>query len=149
MTPALSSRVMQHSVQVTFDASDVQALARWWAALLDYEIEDNHDFVTRLLSEGAIEDSDVVNVDGKLYFADAVAAKDPTGKGPRIYFQQVPEEKSAKNRVHLDIPVDPARLDDEVERLLGVGATLVRYNTQGSHRSASMRDPEGNEFCLH
>jgi catechol 2,3-dioxygenase-like lactoylglutathione lyase family enzyme len=140
---------MDHGIQVTFDASDVQSLARWWAALLGYEIEDNHDFVTRLLSEGVIGDSDVVSVEGRLYFADAVAAKDPTGKGPRIYFQQVPEEKSAKNRVHLDIPVDPARLDEEVERLLGVGATLIRYNTQGSHRSASLRDPEGNEFCLH
>ena len=78
------------------------------AALLQYEIEDNHDFVKRLLSEGAIGESDVVTVDGRLYFADAVAAKDPTGKGPRIYFQQVPEAKSAKNRVHLDIPVDRA-----------------------------------------
>jgi hypothetical protein len=140
---------MDRGIQVTFDASDVHTLARWWAALLEYEIEDNHDFVKRLLSEGAIGESDVVTVDGRLYFADAVAAKDPRGRGPRIYFQQVPEAKSANNRVHLDIPVDPGHLDDEVERLLGVGATLIGYNTQGSHRSASLRDPEGNEFCLH
>lgn len=140
---------MDHGIQVTFDASDVHGLARWWADLLGYEIDDCHDLVTRLRAEGVIGDPDIVSIQGRLYFADAVAATDPAGRGPRIYFQQVPEAKSAKNRVHLDIPVDAERLDDEVERLVAIGATLIGYNTQGAHRSAGMRDPEGNEFCLH
>jgi hypothetical protein len=134
---------------VTFDANDVHGLARWWANVLGYEIVDCHEFVGRLRDEGVIQDSDVVSIDDRLFFADAVAATDPKGRGPRIYFQQVPEAKSAKNRVHLDIPVEPDQLDDEVERLTEKGASLTGYNTQGDHRSASMRDPEGNEFCLH
>jgi hypothetical protein len=140
---------MDRGIQVTFDASDVHGLARWWADLLAYEIEDCDDLVTRLLTEGVIQDSDVVRIEGRLFFADAVAARDPAGRGPRMYFQQVPEPKTAKNRVHLDIPVDPSTLDDQVERVTGMGASLVGYNTQGDHRSAVMRDPEGNEFCLH
>jgi Glyoxalase-like domain len=140
---------MERGIQVTFDAADVHGLARWWADLLGYEIEDCHDLVTHLRAEDIIQDSDVVPIDGRLFFADAVAARDPKGRGPRLYFQQVPEQKSAKNRVHLDLPVDPDHLDEEVERLMVKGAELTGYNTQGAHRSAQMRDPEGNEFCLH
>jgi predicted enzyme related to lactoylglutathione lyase len=73
----------------------------------------------------------------------------PDGKGPNILFVAVPEGKSVKNRLHLDLmPVDRTR-DEEVERLLGIGASVV-----GDHRTSdgkgwvTLADPEGNEFCV-
>ncbi|GIH11070.1 glyoxalase [Rhizocola hellebori] len=73
----------------------------------------------------------------------------PDGIGPNILFIAVPEGKAAKNRLHLDLmPVDRTR-DEEVERLLGIGATVV-----GDHRTSdgkgwvTLADPEGNEFCV-
>lgn len=78
----------------------------------------------------------------------AVAASDPEKKGPRFYFQRVPEPKVAKNRVHLDIPVEQDQLDAEVQRLQAAGATLAGFDSHPGHRWAVMRDPEGNEFCL-
>jgi catechol 2,3-dioxygenase-like lactoylglutathione lyase family enzyme len=140
---------MGRGIQVTFDAADPHALARWWAGLLGYQVQDTHDFVTKLLGDGVITEADVVEIDGRKAFADATAANDPTGTGPRLYFQRVPEPKTAKNRVHLDIPVDQEHLDAEVERVQAIGATLVGLNSLGGHRFAVMRDPEGNEFCLH
>jgi hypothetical protein len=59
------------------------------------------------------------------------------------------EPKTAKNRLHLDVSVDAAELDSEVERLCAAGATLTGYNEYPGHRAALMRDPEGNEFDLH
>ena len=140
---------MDRGIQVTFDAADPHALARWWADLLHYRIVDAHDLVTRLLASGAISETEVARIDGRLFLANAVAASDPKGRGPRLFFQRVPEPKSAKNRVHLDVPVEAAQLDDEVQRLVALGASLTRYNTYPGHRAAVMRDPEGNEFCLH
>jgi Glyoxalase-like domain len=140
---------MEQGVQVTFDAADPHMLARWWADLLSYQVEDSHNLVTRLLADGAVTDAEVVSIEDRLFLADAVAASDPTGRGPRLFFQRVPEPKSAKNRVHLDVPVEAGRLDDEVQRLVAAGASLTGYNAYPGHRSAVMRDPEGNEFCLH
>ncbi|MFD5325179.1 VOC family protein [Streptomyces sp. NPDC127092] len=70
------------------------------------------------------------------------------GEGPVLYFNQVPEPKTAKNRIHLCLRPDTSR-DLEVERLLGLGATLVNdlRNDDGSGW-AVLADPEGNEFCV-
>ncbi|MDQ2728936.1 MAG: hypothetical protein M3Y91_14000 [Actinomycetota bacterium] len=136
-------------VQVTFDAVDPHTLARWWAALLGYRVEDGHDFIAGLLADGVIVEADVVRFDGRLFFADAVGASDPEGHGPRLLFQRVPEAKIAKNRVHLDIPVDAGQIDDEVARLREAGAALIGFNSHPGHRWAVMADPEDNEFCLH
>jgi hypothetical protein len=136
-------------VQITFDASDPHALAAWWSARLGYEIEDGHDRIADLLERGVVADTDVVRVDGRLFFADAVAANDPDRAGPRMLFQRVPEPKVAKNRIHLDVPVPPERLEDEVDEWTGAGATLVELRSHPGHRWAVMQDPEGNEFCLH
>jgi predicted enzyme related to lactoylglutathione lyase len=135
-------------VQVTFDAADPHKLAAWWADLLGYSVEDSHDFVSELLASGVITKTDVVEFDGRLAFADAVAAHDPEGTGPRLYFQRVPEPKVAKNRVHLDVPVNAEDLDAEVERLTSTGARHVEFGSHPGHRWAVMQDPEGNEFCL-
>ncbi len=134
---------------MTFDAADPHIPAGWWAELLHYRVEDSHDLVTRLLADGAIAEAEAVRIDDRLFLAGAVAARDPKGRGPRLFFQRVPEPKSAKNRVHLDVPVEAGQLDDEVRRLVASGASLTGYNTYPGHRAAVMRDPEGNEFCLH
>jgi hypothetical protein len=84
---------------------------------------------------------------------------DPDGVGPRIWFQPVPETKVVKNRLHLDIKITDRtapretrreQVDTEVERLTDLGATVVRVPTEPSmdHYGITMRDPEGNEFCV-
>ncbi|MEF2528931.1 MULTISPECIES: VOC family protein [Streptomyces] len=69
-------------------------------------------------------------------------------EGPLLYFNQVPEPKKYKNRIHLCLRPDTTR-EEEVERLLGLGATLVadRRNPDGTGW-AVLADPEGNEFCV-
>ena len=85
---------------------------------------------------------------------------DPAGRGPRIWFQVVPEKKSLKNRLHLDITVSGGRanpietrrrlVDAEAQRLAALGATLVRVIGEDGvdHYAVAMRDPEGNEFDI-
>ena len=69
-------------------------------------------------------------------------------EGPVLYFNQVPEPKTIKNRVHLCLRPETSR-DEEVDRLLGLGATFVddHRNPDGSGW-AILADPEGNEFCV-
>ncbi len=136
-------------IQVTFDAAEPHALATWWADLLGYELEHNDDMITGLLDQGIVGENDVVRHDGHLHFADAIAIGDPDAVGPRLLFQRVPEAKTAKNRVHLDVPVEADRLESEVARLVAAGASHVSYGEHPGHRWAVMQDPEGNEFCLH
>lgn len=87
------------------------------------------------------------------------AIEDPDGRGPRVFFQQVPEGKTAKNRVHLDLRAAPgpageermAALETECERLVALGAARVqRYEPAVPLDPGHivMTDPEGNEFCL-
>jgi uncharacterized glyoxalase superfamily protein PhnB len=85
---------------------------------------------------------------------------DPEGRGPRIWFQVVPERKSIKNRLHIDISVGGGRAvplqtrkqraDAEARRLEGLGATIVRpLEHEGlDHYGVAMTDPEGNEFDI-
>jgi hypothetical protein len=85
--------------------------------------------------------------------------EDPDGAGPRIYFQKVPEGKVAKNRMHMDLNVGGgndvppeerrARIDAEVARLKGLGATDERGSKEERGQYwVRMNDPEGNEFCV-
>jgi hypothetical protein len=60
----------------------------------------------------------------------------------------VPEPKSVKNRVHLDVRVGAEKVDAEVERLTGRGATFLHRGRQGPHTWVTIADPEGNELCL-
>jgi hypothetical protein len=85
---------------------------------------------------------------------------DPDGHGPRIWFQVVPEPKTIKNRLHIDVPAGGERVPFEVRRkrvgaharrLADLGATMVAVSSeQGTGRYAiAMRDPEGNEFDIY
>jgi hypothetical protein len=68
---------------------------------------------------------------------------------PDILSLKVPEPKVAKNRVHLDIHVEPDRKADEVARLADLGAELISTHDDQGPLTYVMRDPEGNEFCVH
>ena len=89
----------------------------------------------------------------------ASALEDPDGRRPRIFFQQVPEGKVAKNKLHLDVRAAPglkgeermAALEAECGRLVALGATRVRRAEPEPPMSLGfivMTDPEGNEFCV-
>ena len=75
----------------------------------------------------------------------AIDATDPAS-GPRLSFQQVPERKTVKNRLHLDLRTD--QFEAESERLTGLGATAMQSFERPSIRWTTFADPEGNEFDL-
>jgi glyoxalase superfamily protein len=135
--------------QVTFDCADPHAQAAFWAQVFGIVVEDHSDFVDQLVADGGMPAEDRIVVDGKSAFRDVAACRDPSGVEPRLYFQRVPEGKTAKNRVHLDIQVDPERKEAEVERLVALGARSIASNSDRGPLTYVMNDPEGNEFCLH
>ncbi|TKA01677.1 VOC family protein [Actinacidiphila oryziradicis] len=86
-----------------------------------------------------------VNAGANSEFA-AINATDPATTGPRLAFHQVPEPKTVKNRLHLDLI--NSEYEAEAKRLLGLGATHIRDMKQGDARWTTLADPEGNEFDL-
>ena len=70
-----------------------------------------------------------------------------TAESGNFFFIRVPESKAAKNRLHLDLDTGGGR-EAEVERLLGLGATVVAEKDEWGHRWTVLQDPEGNEFCV-
>ena len=143
---------MAANVQVAFDCADPAGLGRFWAAALGYieqPVPPGYESWDALLAEmGVPEDKR----------EDAYAVVDPDGAGPRLFFQKVPEGKSAKNRVHLDIcpagvtaSADERRVAAEGRRaeLVEVGAREVTRLEEYGQFWIVMQDPEGNEFCLH
>jgi catechol 2,3-dioxygenase-like lactoylglutathione lyase family enzyme len=143
---------MAREVQVTIDCADPAALAGFWAEVLGYRFDDPPPGFASW--DEALE---AWGVPPERRNA-ASAVHDPDGAGPRLFFQQVPEGKSAKNRVHLDVRAAPglqaeermAALEAECERLVALGAARVARVEPGSASAGHvvMRDPEGNEFCL-
>lgn len=138
-------------MQVSFDADDPPRLARFWALALDYVLQpppDGHDSWADWASANEIPQEAL---------GDYGAVIDPSGRGPRLLFQKVPEGKTAKNRVHVDVNVS-AGIDDReerartvdahVERLVAEGGTLVADKDERGERWVVMQDPEGNEFCV-
>ena len=125
-------------VQVTFDCSDPAALATFWAQVLGYSVPE-------------IEQTDALQValgrpPGGWYRIEGT-----TNEGPTINFQLVPEPKTTKNRVHLDVKapgVEPDHLTAELQRVLSIGARLLQSVTDDVGTYYVLQDPEGNEFCL-
>lgn len=142
-------------LQITFDAADPHALARFWAAALDLEVEDHDELIGQMLDAGHASPDDVVVIDGRRAWAGAASCRDLQGRYPRFLFLAVPEGKTTKNRVHLDFhlhdtadDVRDAARGAEVERLLALGATKLYDGSLGPQRWVTMADPEGNEFCV-
>src|SRR5437764_8759452 len=123
-------------IQVTFDCAQPEPVARFWCEVLGY-------VVPPLPPE---------------HQGSAFACVDPSGVGPRLFFQRVPEGKAVKNRLHLDVRVGSglvgeerlAALEAECARLVALGAARVRLlPADGVDESCLvMQDIEGNEFCL-
>jgi hypothetical protein len=104
-------------LDLCIDAADHQALADWWCAAMGYVRRNPDDRSAR-----------------------PVAIVDPSGAGPRIWVNRVPEQKTVKNRVHHDVVGD-------TDVLLALGATLLRAKDDEVHWDV-LADPEGNEFCV-
>jgi catechol 2,3-dioxygenase-like lactoylglutathione lyase family enzyme len=145
---------VSREVQVTVDCADPARLAAFWAEVLGYRLEDP--------PRGFATWSEALDAWGipEERRNDRSAVVDPGGTGPRLFFQRVPEGKTAKNRLHLDVRAAPgltgeermAALEAESGRLLALGATRVQRHDPDDDLGGAgfivMRDPEGNEFCL-
>lgn len=131
---------MARTVQVSFDAQHPEQLLRFWCEVLGYELEPLHPAARAELEAMGIDPDS----SGRMF----AAAVDPAGAGPRLLAQQVPEGKTAKNRLHLDVRVGAAGRAAEVARLVALGAT--EHGSFDEHGSSwtVLTDPEGNEFCL-
>ena len=105
---------------ITFDCSDRERLAQFWAAALGYVAQDPSGEFLELAP--------------------------PSREGPWLLFQNVPEAKRAKNRLHLDLKADDE--EAELKRLVELGATKLEVVEGQKNRWTVMADPEGNEFCL-
>ena len=107
--------------ELIVDCADPDRLARFWAAALGWKRNDHPD--------GEIELSG------------------PPGSGPSLLFLTVPEPKTVKNRLHIDVNPVGCERDEEVERLVALGATRVDIG-QSEQTWVVLADPEGNEFCV-
>lgn len=107
---------------ITFDCRDALCVATFWSAVLGRPLDDG----------------------GDAGFA-SIGVRDAERREPAWFFEQVPEGKAGKNRVHLDL-VDPD--PSAIEHLVALGATVVATHELGGHGWTVLQDPEGNEFCL-
>ena len=112
-------------LSITLDCVDLERIGQFWSAALGF---------------------DDVEVDGDYMLVRGSGAL----SGVRgITLQRVPETKTVKNRMHLDVTVSQEELDAKVDEVVASGATFVEFGSHPGHRWAVMQDPEGNEFCLH
>jgi hypothetical protein len=143
---------MAVGVQVVIDCVDPSTLAPFWAEALGYVRQappPGHDTWEDWLREMGVPEADWNAFD---------AVVDPDGVGPRIFFQRVPEPKTGKTRVHLDLnvgggpgtPIDEKKVavDAAAERLVALGAERVRSYEERGEYWVAMRDPQGTEFDL-
>jgi hypothetical protein len=143
--------------KLVIDSSDAPALADFWAAALEYEVEDPSALIGQLLAAGHLPEQAVAEHRGRKIFRGFAGVRHPddpfdaasgVGKGRRLLFQDVPEGKAGKNRLHIDVHSEPGGLADLVARLEKLGATRVEEFDKGpAGHWWMMRDPEGNEFC--
>ncbi|MFC7545175.1 VOC family protein [Plantactinospora sp. GCM10030261] len=139
---------MAYDFQVTFDAKDPHPLADWWAETLGWRVEPTDEaFIRRMVNEGQASEDDTTTHNGVLVWKVGAAIVHPDS-GRRVLFQAVPEAKSVKNRVHLDVRVGEENVEAEVARLTARGATFQHRARQGPFSWVTLADPEGNEFCV-
>ncbi|MEU2349798.1 VOC family protein [Modestobacter sp. NPDC049651] len=140
---------MAYTFQVVVDSSAPHPLADWWAETLGWQREPTDEaFIRRMVAEGHAQEIDTTVHRGELVWAEGAAINHPDGGAPRVLFQRVPEGKTVKNRLHLDVRVGDADRADVVTRLVDRGATVLHDGAQGPFRWVTMSDPEGNEFCV-
>jgi hypothetical protein len=144
---------MAYNFQVTVDSADPHTLADWWAETLGWEVEPSDEaFIKDMIAKGYATDQDTTRHRGVLVWRIGAAIVHPDGAGPdrsrRVLFQVVPEAKTVKNRMHLDVRVGADNVEAEQAKLIARGATFLHRGQQGPQFWVTMTDPEGNEFCL-
>ena len=140
---------MATDFQVTIDCADPHELADWWAEALGWIVEPSDEaFIRRMIDAGHATEADTTTHRGVLVWREGAALRSPDPGRPRLLFQLVPEAKTVKNRLHLDLRFGAENLEKEVTRLVGMGATELWRGSQGPHTWATLADPEGNEFCV-
>ena len=117
--------------ELEIDCADPGGLARFWCAVLDYEVQH--------------EDGEIVTI-GAPAVRDGQDRLGPVP--PTLTFARVPEGKTIKNRVHIDVSPADREQDEEVRRLLGLGARHADVGQTGEESWIVLADPEGNEFCV-
>lgn len=143
---------MRPSIQIAIDCADPAALATFWAELLAYKVQDPPD------GFDSWQDWLISMEIPKENWNDISAIVDPDGARPRIFFQRVPEAKTVKNRVHLDVNAGGGPGTALEERKRVVGEAAARAEHLGAKRLyeveerdefwITLADPEGNEFCI-
>jgi catechol 2,3-dioxygenase-like lactoylglutathione lyase family enzyme len=120
---------------VVVDCEDVAAQSRWWAAVLDWKVVNEAGDEVVIAPESALDPDS--SIPGQQ-------------RGPGLVFVPVPEGKTLKNRLHIDLaPPVGADQGAEVLRLEGLGATRVDIGQDDARVTwVVMADPEGNEFCV-
>ncbi|WP_040337477.1 VOC family protein [Candidatus Blastococcus massiliensis] len=140
---------MAFDIQVVVDSSAPHELADWWAEALGWQVEPQDEaFISRMVQEGAATEADTMRHRDALVWRLGAAISSPEPGRPRVLFQRVPESKTVKNRLHLDVHVGPERREAEIARLLSLGAAELWRESQGPMQWATLADPEGNEFCV-
>ena len=117
--------------ELAIDCADPGGLARFWCSVLDYEVQDEGDGIVTI---GWPRGPDGRNHPGPV--------------PPMLTFAHVPEGKTVKNRLHLDVSPTDREQDEEVRRLLGLGARHADVGQTGDESWVVLADPEGNEFCV-
>lgn len=148
---------METTLQLTVDCADPQRMVAFWSEALGYVPEPpptGHATWRAYWTAQGVPEEELPEGAGDC----PESIVDPAGRGPRVWFQQVPEPKAGKNRIHFDLGVGGGRdvpleirrrrIDAAVERLVAVGAVVVRVvdEPDGGRYAVGMRDPEGNEF---
>jgi predicted enzyme related to lactoylglutathione lyase len=141
--------------QVTVDCADPYQQAVFWSQVLGYEIERKDAFIRDLMAQGLVQDDDVIEIEGSLFFrigvgirragAEEAQVREPGG---RLLFLRDPRPKTEKNRMHLDVNVGADRLASETDRLVALGAKVLYEHNERDGHWVTLTDPEGNEFCL-
>jgi hypothetical protein len=140
---------MPFDIQVVVDSAAPHELADWWAAALGWQVEPQDEaFIRRMVAAGYATEADTTTHRGALVWKVGAAITSPEPGRPRVLFQAVPESKTVKNRLHLDVRVGADRRDAEVGRLVAAGARELYRASQGPQEWVTLADPEGNEFCV-
>jgi hypothetical protein len=144
---------MALDLQIVIDCADPHGLADWWADVLGWEVEpSNEDFIRKMVAEGHATEAETTVHRGTLVWRTGQAINHPAGRDsgrPRILFELVPEPKTIKNRVHLDLRPTSDDPEAQIRDLVAKGATELRRGSEGPFTTwAVMQDPEGNEFCV-
>ena len=150
---------MEMTLQLTIDCADPPRLVAFWSEALGYVSEPppgGHATWREYWAATGVPEEELPAGAGET----PESIVDPAGRGPRVWFQQVPEPKTTKNRIHFDLKVGGGRsvplavrserVTTTVEGLVEAGAVVLRTMDEPDmgHYAVVLQDPEGNEFCV-